>query len=86
MAENTRLRKLIANVRRILKVIKTRDREHTTKFETMESAIDTFLQHKAANPFQLFQVHNVKLDFLRFDGSSRQNNFFHITISIMIIT
>ncbi|WVY96655.1 hypothetical protein V8G54_028806 [Vigna mungo] len=69
MAENTRLKDLSADVKRILDIMETRDRENATRFKTLESAVNALLQNKAANPSPPFLVRSVKLDFPRFDGS-----------------
>ncbi|KAJ1392084.1 Aspartic peptidase domain superfamily [Sesbania bispinosa] len=45
MAENTRIKELTADVKRILELMETREKEYSTRFELLELAIDA-LVHK----------------------------------------
>lgn len=77
MAENTRLKELSSDIKRLLDTMETRDKEYALRFETLESAVDGILEKNlgsessfaATSANQPFQVRSVKLDFSRFDGS-----------------
>jgi len=69
MAENTRLKDLAVDVKRILELMETRHTEYTSRIEKLEegSSASSLAHH---NVFQPFQVRSVKLDFPRFNGSN----------------
>lgn len=73
MAENTRLKDLASDVKRLLEMMEARDKEYSTRFETIESAVEEMRKHapmvESSSSTPPFQVRNVKLDFPRFDGS-----------------
>ncbi|KAJ1428448.1 Retrotransposon gag domain [Sesbania bispinosa] len=75
MAENTRMKELVADVKRMLELMETRDKEYSHRFEVMESSIEVLLHKRPVGdsssgaPPPPFQVRNIKLDFPRFDGT-----------------
>jgi len=85
MADNTKLKELQADMKRLLEMMEKcdvqyakRDEDYVARFERIESVLDTLSQIKAiggstsnsaVNNPQPFQVRNIKLDFPRFDGS-----------------
>ena len=77
MAENTRLKELSSDIKRLLDTMETRDKEYALRFETLEYVVDGILKKNlgsessfaATSANQPFQVRSVKLDFSWFDGS-----------------
>ncbi|KAJ1397503.1 Aspartic peptidase domain superfamily [Sesbania bispinosa] len=74
MVEKTCLKELTTDVKRILELMMSRDRESNTRFETLEAAIDSLLKSSEAEvsssrQSQSFRVCSVKLDFPCFDGA-----------------
>jgi len=77
MVENTRLKDLDANVKKILELVEKRDQDYFARFAKLELALEHVTNKQSiggsnsnatnANP-QTFQVCNIKLDFPRFDG------------------
>ena len=63
MAENTRLKDLASDVKRLLEMMDARDKEYSTRFATIESTIEDTLKRSpqvepsSSNP--PFQVRNV---------------------------
>ncbi|KAJ1407100.1 Aspartic peptidase domain superfamily [Sesbania bispinosa] len=53
MAENTRLKELTADVKRILELMESRDRESNTRFETLEASVDSLLKNLEAEEHHL---------------------------------
>ncbi|WVY91553.1 hypothetical protein V8G54_037067 [Vigna mungo] len=84
MAENTCLKKLNANVKKILELMEKRDQDYSTRFKKLELALEHMTSPSSmggsnsivihSNP-QPFQVRNIKLDFPRFDGSNAEQFF-----------
>jgi len=75
MAENTRLKDLSTDIKRMLELMESRHTEYSSRFESLETALTSL--HVAETPksstseaVQPFQVRNVKLDFPRFNGSN----------------
>jgi len=88
MAENTRLKDLANDVKRILELVESRNADYNLRFHTLEKAMDDLVQKPSdgssgSNPRgPPFQVRNVKIDFPRFAGSDvlqwifKANQFF----------
>ncbi|XP_014519802.1 uncharacterized protein LOC106776848 [Vigna radiata var. radiata] len=75
MADNTRLKDLANDVKKILELMESRNADYNVRFHTLETAIDDIVKNTADASFSStmkappFQVRNVKIDFPRFDGS-----------------
>lgn len=76
MADNTHLKDLAGDVKKILELMESRNKDYSLRFSSIEIDIEGLRLHKpdhvegssvklSAPPFQ---VRNVKLDFPRFDG------------------
>jgi len=75
MAENTRLKDLDANVKKILDLMEKRDLSYTERFEKLELAIHNVSKQQAfggsnSTSSSSFQVRNIKIDFPKFDGTN----------------
>ncbi|XP_020233863.1 uncharacterized protein LOC109813966 [Cajanus cajan] len=74
MAENTRLKELDANVKKILDLMEKRDLCYNERFAQLELALhDVSKQQPGGSNSQTnlpFQVRNIKLDFPKFDGTN----------------
>jgi len=70
VAENTRLKELSTNIKRNLELIESHHAKYSSHFESLETALTSLhvatLKSKSSTsePVQLFQVRNIKLDFL----------------------
>ena len=77
MADNTRMKELTGDVKRILEMMENRNKEYAARFETLETTLEMTLKDKTRDPGSIslamnnhpFKVRNVKIDFPRFDGS-----------------
>lgn len=90
MAENTRLKDLQADMKRMLEVMETCHIEYTgqraedsLRMDCLETALTALQQTNGGSNsfgstpgFQPFQVRNPKLDFSRFDGIFKAEQFF----------
>jgi len=81
MAENTRLKELGTDIKRILELMENRDKKYFARFAKLELVIDDLTitgsvggsNSSSGGPHShppLFQVRNIKLDFPRFDGTN----------------
>ncbi|WVY92276.1 hypothetical protein V8G54_037790 [Vigna mungo] len=60
-------------MKKLMELLATREKDHATRFETLESNLDSLLRlggtQNTASSHLPFQVRNVKIDFPRFDGA-----------------
>jgi len=81
MAENTKLKKLGNDVKKILELVEERNADYESCFTQLEFAMKEFLTGRTSAGLNVdtdrtslhttpFQVRNVKLDFPKFDGSN----------------
>ncbi|WVY92398.1 hypothetical protein V8G54_031486 [Vigna mungo] len=74
MADNTRLKDLANDVKKILELMESRNVDYNMRFHTLETAIDDIVKNTTDASFSStmkappFQVRNVKIDFPRFDA------------------
>ena len=77
MVDNTRMKELTGDVKRILEMMENRNKEYAARFETLETTLEMTLKDKTWDPGSIslamnnhpFQVRNVKIDFPILDGS-----------------
>jgi len=91
MAENTRLKDLSTDIKRMLELMESHHTEYSSRFESIETALTALhvaetLKSSTSEAVQTFQFRNVKLDFpssmvqMCWNGSLGQNNFSRFTI------